>query len=220
MQIQLCPNAGVPLLGLLRVLICRAQSKGTAGSSLTSTKMSFHDEPPPSQCLSYLTVLSQQTLVAKCLSEEIRLPLFMAVSFIRSQGSWSHRGAVWKQQHARPERRQRRFLCEGGTICIWLRLTERGFTASAKWKSHTTYRQLCQATSGLSDLTVNRVLAFETALVLLIRWGRLGEGHVVLFWKSCANYQGLLFFLFATRFSASATSLFLWHLWVNCKTFI
>lgn len=85
----------------------------------------------------------------------------MAVSFVRSWGSWSHRGAAWKQQHARPEKVPLRT----GTICTWSLSTERGFTAPAKWKSHSTYRQLCQVTSGLSDLTVVRVLAFETILI-------------------------------------------------------
>lgn len=32
--------------------------------------------------------------------------------------------------------------------------------------------------------------------------------------------RGYYFFLFAIRFSASVISFFLWHLWLNCKTFI
>lgn len=140
----------------------------------------------------------------------------MAVSFIRSRGSRSHRGAVWKQQHARPKRAEKVPL-RIGTICTWLLSTERGFTAPAKWKSHSTYRQLCQAKSGLSDLTVIRVLAFETILIsplVQVRqtWRATQQyfGKVVLIIRSC------FFFLFAIRFSASLIPFFLWHLWVNC----
>lgn len=116
-------NTALPSAG---VLLCRAQG-GERGKLPAPTRMSFHDESPPPLCLSCLTVLSQRTVtfVAKCLSEEIGLPLLWLFHLLGHEGPEVIVGCL-----KTATREAREVPLHIGSICTWSLSTERGFTAA------------------------------------------------------------------------------------------